>query len=147
MTFTVTKLVNERAMIIGTDKFGVSGKTIVSTEQWDEVNSNTAYDQATEAFDAAVKEFFAPLTEASEKLVSALEKPEDETGYVVLNEGAPATPGEERVLIKLTRDSMILRLIEEGKADSRLVWVNDELEVLEPVKALSAQSVPAVGQD
>ena len=77
-----------------------------------------------------------------EQIVSVLNK----AGFVKSSRG----PQGGYRLMKKPEDyttGMILRLIEEGKADSRLVWVNDELEVLEPVKALGAQSVPAIGQD
>jgi hypothetical protein len=132
MTFTITRLVGNRAMVRGTDVHGSAGETVVDTTQWDDINGHGEYDQAQSAFDAAVQEFFAPLTEAAEKLAKAVNTPQDSLGYVVLQEGTDPVQGEERVLVKLTPDSMILRAIETGETD-RLVWVGDNLEVAEYV--------------
>jgi hypothetical protein len=129
MTFTITKLVNDRVVVSGTDSFGTSGKEILDATQWNEINGHSEYDQAVEAFERAVESFFAPITEAAEKMQASLERPTDSLGYVVLSEGSEATPAQEEVLVKLTRDSIILRLLDQGDED-RLVWVNDQLDVL-----------------
>lgn len=136
-TFTTSPLVGSRVLVSGTDVNGVTGSEVVSSAQWDEVNANTAYDQAAEAFDSAVEAFFAPLTEAAKALDEERKRPtKDPIGYVVLHEEVAATPGQSEHIIKLTRDSIVLRLIEQGESD-RLVWVNGELEVL-------AQSAPTL---
>jgi hypothetical protein len=138
-TFTITRLVGDRAIVKGTDVFGVEGSVTVFTTQWDEVNANTAYDQATEAFEAAVEEFFAPLTKAAEAMHQSVSRPTDSIGYVVLREGQAAVPAQSEHIVKLNRDSVILRLVEQGDFD-RLVWVGDELEVL----ADGGQPIPGV---
>lgn len=126
--FTITRLMGERAQVSGTDVAGNSGRTVVSTAQWDELNANTAFDKAKEAFDEAVENFFKPLTDAAEKLETAMSRPEDSIGYVVLHEGVSGTQAQDEVIVKLTRDSIVLRLIEEGDTD-RLLWVGDDLEI------------------
>lgn len=130
MTFSIHTLVGERVLVKGTDQFGVTGQTVLDSSQWAQVNSHKEYDQATEAFEQAVEEFFAPILDAAAQLDQAKAKPEpDSIGYVVLSEpeeGRPAKPGH---LVKLTHDSIVLRLLEGGQHD-RLAWVGDNLEVL-----------------
>jgi len=129
MTFTTSKLTGERVLVRGTDVFGAIGETVLDSSQWSEVNSRKEFSQATDEFDKAVAEFFKPLTEAAEKIGKKMEKQPDAASYVVLSEaqaGVEAKPGQ---LIKLTNDSICLRLIEQGNTD-RLVWVDKKLEVL-----------------
>jgi hypothetical protein len=130
MTFTIQKLTGSRAVVSGTDVAGTEGKLVVSTHQWDELNARTETDQAQAAFDTAVEAFFKPLTDAAEELATKVQRPTDSIGYVVLSEpeeGRPAKPGQ---LVKLTHDSIVLRIIESGNTD-RLLWVGDNLEILE----------------
>jgi hypothetical protein len=138
-TFSITRLVGDRAVVKGTDVFGVEGQTTVFTTQWDEINANTAYDQATEAFEAAVEEFFAPLTKAAEAMHQSVSRPSDSVGYVVLREAQDAVPAQAEHIVKLTKDSVVLRLVEQGDFD-RLVWVGEDLEVL----AEAGQPIPGV---
>ena len=139
MTFTVTRLVGNRALVQGTDTLGTSGKTVVDTTQWDDINGHDQYSQAEADFESAVNQFFGPLIEAAEKFEREVDVPSDPAGYVVLQEEVEATEGQERVIVQLTRDSMILRLIEQGETD-RLVWVGDTLEVSEHVTDDQAQA-------
>lgn len=131
MTFTTTKLVGSRVLVKGTDVFGVEGQTILDSTQWDEVNAHREFDQAADAFDAAVTEFFAPILEAAEKMNRKVEATPDPVSYVVLHEAVEAVPGQPGQLVKLNHDSIVLRLIEQNAATARLVWVGDELEILE----------------
>lgn len=131
MTFTITKLTGSRALIQGTDILGTDGKTVVSTEEWDGIQAHKDLHVAGDAFDAAVEEFFAPLNEAAEKLKAAgMGKAIDEDTFVVLHEGTEPVEGVAPVVSHLSHDSIVLRLIERGDGD-RLVWVNDQLEILE----------------
>ena len=84
MTFTTSRLTGERVLVRGTDVFGTTGSTVLDSSQWTEVNSRKEFSQATDEFDAAVQAFFAPLTEAAEKINKKLEKPTDACRYVVL---------------------------------------------------------------
>lgn len=130
MTFSITKLVGDRAIVKGTDKFGTEGSTVVTTTQWDEVQAHSQFHTSVEAYDAAVEEFFAPLIAATEAVEAKMARPAaDPISHVVLHEGTEAVQGEEATIIKLGRDAIILRIVEEGKTD-RLVWVDDELEIL-----------------
>jgi hypothetical protein len=129
MTFTTTKLVDERVLVRGTDVFGTSGSTVLDSSQWSEVNSRKEFSQATDEFDKAVADFFKPLTEAAEKVNKKIEKQPDALSYVVLSEATEGVQAKPAQLIKLTKDSIILRIIEQGNTD-RLAWVADELEVL-----------------
>lgn len=131
MQFTTTNLVGDRVLVKGTDKFGTEGSQVVSSTQWNDVLAHDSYLTATDAYETAVEEFFAPLMAAAAQAEKKLARPKnDPSAYVVLHEGVEAVAGEERVLIQLDKDSVILRLISDGDFD-RLVWVADELEVLE----------------
>lgn len=129
--FTTTRLVNNRVMVAGEDARGNKGQMTVDSTEWDEVCADQAFSRATADFDAAVESFFAPLTEAAEKVASTYAKPVDPAGYVVLAEGVEGQPAQPEQLVKLSTDSIILRLIDEDQTD-RLVWVSeDQLDVLE----------------
>lgn len=130
MTFTTLALTGDRVLVKGTDGQGTQGETVLDGSEWAEVKANRDHHLAHDEFEAAVEEFFAPITEAAEKLNAGFVRPDtDESSFVVIEEGEEATPGRRPVVFKLSRDSIILRLLEEGGED-RLVWVNDELEVL-----------------
>jgi hypothetical protein len=81
-------------------------------------------------FDAAVEAFYAPLLQAAEAHNKVLERPEDSLSFVVLDEGSEGEARRPQHVVRLSKDSMVLRLIEDGSTD-RLVWVGDELEILE----------------
>jgi hypothetical protein len=124
MSFTVQTMLGGTALVSGTDKLGNAGKCLVSTTQWDELTGRDNFSKAQADFDAEVEKFFAPLEKAAKKAKKALERPaQDPAEYIVLTEakkGRVATPAE---VVSLTKDSIILRLIEEGTTD-RLVWVD-----------------------
>lgn len=125
MTFHVQNMIGGQALVSGTDKLGNEGKTVVSTTQWDELNARSNFSKATEDFNAAVEEFFAPLTEAAKKAERELNRQkQDPAEYVVLTEGTEGAEAKPAEIIQLTRDSIILRLIEEGDTD-RLMWVDE----------------------
>ena len=126
MTFTVQHMVGNEALVTGTDIAGNSGRTTVNTTQWLELQARTNFSAAAEDFDREVEAFFKPLTKAAKKLqkkVAAAEQ-QDPIAYVVLKEGTEAVAPEPAQIVELSRDSIILRLIEEGQTD-RLVWVDD----------------------
>lgn len=131
MSFTTKNLVNDRVLVEGRDTSGTEGQTVIDGAQWAELNRRQDFDRAQKDFDQAVDEFFKPLVEAADKAEKALtdQRPEDPIGFVVLDEGEDATPGTPRNVVKLTKDSQILRLIEDGHSD-RLVWVDGDLEIL-----------------
>lgn len=132
MTFTIQRLTGGRALVAGSDINGVSGQTVVFTHQWDDIAATRAFKAAEASFDAAVAEINKPLTEAIESFEAAkknLAVVDDEISYIELEpsvEGTPSKPGNR---VTLNRDSIVLRLVENGDT-SRLVWINDQLEIL-----------------
>lgn len=145
MTFTTINLTGDRVLVRGTDISGAAGEEVLDASQWNELNARDDVSRAQQAFDDAVHEFFAPLTEAAEKAHKALEQPEDSTAYVVVDEGSEGQQRRPKQVVKLTRDSIVLRLIEEGTTD-RLIWVNDQLEVT-AASVASAPSAPTAAPD
>lgn len=131
MTFTITNLVGSRALVQGTDRFGVKGEVVLDASQWIELQAHTDFNKASADFDAAVEKFFEPLTKAQDKLADAMKAKLDDVETLVLEEAVEGSPGREARVVRLTKDSQVLRLIEEGKADDRLIWVNDTLEITE----------------
>jgi hypothetical protein len=146
--FKTNILVGERVLVSGTDVTGESGKTIVDATQWNELALRKDVSKATADFDAAVEAFYAPLTDAADAAEQAFKgnKPDDASAYVVIQEEVPATPGQVGHTVRLTRDSVILRLIEEGNTD-RLVWVDDQLEVLEVLPNTSTSAAVVTSGD
>ena len=126
--FNVTRLAGARALVQGTDE---GESTILYTEEFDELKGNTALKEAEADFGAKVKEFFAPVVEASEAFEQAKKAAltiNDPAFRVVVQEAIEATAGQtERVRI-VQRDTAILRLIESGDT-SRLLWVNGVIEI------------------
>lgn len=147
MTFTTTALVGDRVLVRGEDFLGTSGQVVLDSSQWAEVNRTKQFKEATKEFDAAVEEFFAPLTEAADKAKAKGQAPEqDPIEFVVLEEGENGTPGKPAHLVKLTKDSVVLRLIEENADTDRLAWVNDTLEILAASQAPSNVAVPTAAE-
>ena len=128
--FNVTRLAGKRALVQGTDE---GESTILFTMEYDELKGNTALKEAEADFDTKVKEFFAPVVEASEAFEQAKKAAltvNDPAFRVVVQEAIEATAGQtERVRI-VQRDTAILRLIESGDT-SRLLWVNGTIEITE----------------
>ena len=130
MGFTVQTMLGSEALVSGTDSMGQSGKTVVSTRQWDELKAMKNFSSAEADFDKAVEEFFAPLLEAAEAAAEAVNKPKDPAEYVVLTEEVEGVEHVPAQIIELSKDSMVLRLIEEGTTD-RLIWLSEsELGIL-----------------
>lgn len=130
MTFTTIALTGERTLVKGEDQFGVQGEVVLDATEWNTVKAQKAVLEAHETFDSAVEEFFAPLLEAQAQLETAHSRPEiDPVSYIVLDEGEEGTPSRQRHVHKLDRDSIVLRILEDGDHD-RLVWVAGQLEVL-----------------
>lgn len=128
--FNVTRLAGSRALVQGTDE---GESTILFTMEYDELKGNTALQEAEADFGAKVKEFFAPVVEASEAFEQAKKAAltvNDPAFRVVVQEAIEATAGQRERVHILSRDSAILRLIESGDT-SRLLWVNGTIEITE----------------
>lgn len=130
MSFTTLALTGDRVLVKGTDSQGTTGETVLDGSEWAEIQRRRQLTKAHADFDSVVEDFFAPIIAAQEALnVEHDGKVDDPSSYVVFDEGQEATPGRRPVVSLLSKDSIVLRLLEEGH-DDRLVWVNDELEVL-----------------
>ena len=139
--FTATALANEFFLVEGTDIRGKYGECIVFGGEWLEIKRARGTDTAKEQLDAAIEEFFKPLVEAADAFAAAKAPVVDALSVVVLNEGTAGEPARERKVLHLTRDSQILRAIEEGATD-RLLWVNGELVITAaPVEAPAPEVV------
>ena len=126
--FNVTRLAGARALVQGTDE---GESTILFTAEFDALKGNTALKEAEADFDAKVKEFFAPVVEASEAFEQAKKAAltvNDPAFRVVVQEAIEATACQHERVHILDRDSAILRLIESGDT-SRLLWVNGAIEI------------------
>lgn len=142
MTFTTSNLVNDRVLVQGTDGNGVTNQTVIDGREWAEVKAHQEFNAADADFDKAVNEFFAPLVKAAEAREAVFKQEEDPLSLVILDEGEEGTPARARQVRRLSRDSMILRLIESGQ-DDRLVWVDSDLEILQKPVSPTRKSAPA----
>jgi hypothetical protein len=141
MTFTVTRLANSRALVKGTDYTGTDGEQVLNTHQLDELDRVAKINAAQSEFDTAVEDFFAPLMAAAEKAEKAGAQTEDTDFTYVVSEGSEGVQAEERKIVKLWHDSVVLRLIATGK-QNRLVWVAGELEIIEASAPAPTAPVP-----
>lgn len=120
--FTVTQLLGGGSLVEGTDVTGKEGRTILISDRWDAVKSIRAHMQASEAFDAVVTEFFAPLTEAAEAAQAIAHPATAEWSKVVISKGTEFEPEET---VSLDMDGVLLRLLEETDG-STLRWIGDD---------------------
>ena len=137
MSFTTTDLVNNRVLVEGTDRLGHIGRTVLDSTQFLELSARDDHSLAHEAFDAEVRAFYAPLTAAAEKLEAAQQVQAEDLFTEVVQEAVEATAGQQEIRVRLSRDTVILRLIEQGD-DERLIWVNDQIEITAPVTSTEA---------
>ena len=129
--FETMDLTGERVLVKGTDSLGTEGSQVLDASEWNAVKAHGSFHQASTEFDEAVEEFFAPLVEAAEKLEKAgapSAKPDPAT-FVVFSEEVEGRESKAAEVHHLGHDAVVLRLLERGDHD-RLVWVNDQLEVL-----------------
>lgn len=148
-SFTVQELLGGGAIVAGTDTHGATGKTHVETRQWDSIKQKIVDSSNVEQFNAAVENFFKPLTDAAEAVLAASTPEPDELTFVVIDPGQDGTEAKPAEVYTLCEDSIILRILEEGnQADiDRLVWLSeDELVVLDAPAPAPADTW-AVAQD
>ena len=126
--FTTTALANENFLVEGTDVRGKYGECVIHGGEWLAIKRALGTDTAKEQLDAAIEEFFKPLVEAADAFAAAKAPVVDALSVVVLNEGTTGEPAREREVVHLSRDSQILRAIEEGATD-RLLWVGGSLVI------------------
>jgi hypothetical protein len=131
MSFTIIKLAGDRALVKGRDAVGTYGQQILDAAEWNDFNAHNQHNNAHEAFDAAVEAFFAPLSEAVDALKATAKPKQDPLFFVTVQEKSEAVAGTDEVLVRLSHDSAVLRLVEQDPDTARLLWVNDTLEILE----------------
>ena len=128
--FNTTKLAGHRVLV--QDDIGERSEILDSSE-WDEIKLHVAHHDAADAFDASVKEFFAPILEAADAVGESLAKlaaeANDPAFTLVISEGTEGIEAEPAETITLSRDSAILRMIESGDT-SRLIWVGSKIEII-----------------
>lgn len=128
-TFNTTQLANKRVLVTGdTDE----QKCILSSAEWDSIKHHRAHLAADAQFNDAVQEFFAPIVAAAEaagELVESTIPQRDDDFYFVVSKGVEGTEAQDEEVIALGNDTVILRLIDEGKTD-RLVWIGSSIEIL-----------------
>ena len=128
MTFTVTRLANQQAIVQGADDFNNTGKLVLSTHSYDAWKARHATDTAKEEFDSAVEDFFAPLMAAAEKLEATRNKPApiDPMFTVVTGEKVEGTDTVHQTIENLDVNTAILRAILDLQDTSRLIWIDDK---------------------
>jgi len=141
MSFTIIKLAGDRALVKGRDAAGTYGQQILDAAEWNDFNAHTKHNDAHEAFDAAVEEFFAPLNAAVDALKETAKPKHDPLFFVTVQEKSEAVAGTDEVLVRLSHDSAVLRLIEQDADTQRLLWVNDTLEILDATDPADIKAV------
>lgn len=128
-TFNTTKLAGSRVLVQGSDE---GESMILDSSQYDELAARTSLKEAEAAFSDAIKEIFAPLTEAAEKAEAIAKLAREVTDPAFSIELEPAVKGvQERpaVVVHLDHDTVILRMIASGDT-SRLIWVDGCIEIV-----------------
>ena len=128
--FKTTRLANHRVLVDGTDAFGYTGRTVLYSTQWDGIQAKINQTTAEDLFNKAVEEFYAPLIEKIDAIVAADEKSiVDDVYTLVVGEAVEAVDAVAPTVYRLSQDSAILRILQDGDVD-RLVWVGDKLEII-----------------
>lgn len=118
--FEVTPLLDGRTLVEGTDIKGVEGRTVLSSPAWRAVLDYRKQDEAMAEFDKTVEAFFAPLTEAADKLAETTVNP---WATVTIGESVEGVTARE---VTLDEQGIILRLLAETDG-SMLRWVGNDL--------------------
>lgn len=127
MSFTRTNLVGDDVLVEGTDVRNVDGSMVVNAKQWLHIKRHNSFQAALTSVDDAIEALLAPVQAAIDDAQASLKRPEmDSLLYVVEQEEVVGTEPQHRVITKLSPDSVILRVLEDGQ-DDRLIWVNDRL--------------------
>ena len=128
--FSTIDLTGNRVLVEGTDARGHYGSQVIDASEWLEIKGALKHNEAHEQFDDAVRSFFDPLMQAVDALQADHQPQLDPLSYVVVQEGVDSVQGRDEIAVRLSTDSMILRLLEDDPQTGRLIWVNDVLEIL-----------------
>ena len=126
MSFTVTYLAGDRALVQED-----THQIILDAEEYLAMKLRQEKTGLIAQYDQSVADFFKPLTDVADKIKS-MEKQEnriDPDFHFVLAEGTEGEEPVRREVYRLEKDTVILRLIEEGRTE-RLIWIGDQLEIL-----------------
>ena len=126
MSFTVTYLAGDRALVQED-----THQIILDAEEYLAMKLRQEKTGLIAQYDQSVADFFKPLTDVADKIKSAEEQENriDPDFHFVLAEGTEGEEPVRREVYRLEKDTVILRLIEEGRTE-RLIWIGDQLEIL-----------------
>ena len=119
-TFTTTALANGSVLVTGADGTR-SYQTLLDGRGFASIKQHEAVDMAEKDYDQKVRDFFAPLTDAAVALGEAARPTIDPAFIYIVEEGEEPVEGKPATIIELDEDTVILRLIEQGRVD-RLQW-------------------------
>ena len=119
-TFTTTALANGSVLVTGADGYS-SYQTVLDGRGFASIKQHEAVDMAEKDYDQKVRDFFAPLTDAAVALGEAARPTIDPAFIYIVEEGEEPVEGKPATIIELDEDTVILRLIEQGRVD-RLQW-------------------------
>ena len=126
MSFTVTYLAGDRALVQED-----THQIILDAEEYLAMKLRQEKTGLIAQYDQSVADFFKPLTDVADKIKSMEEQENriDPDFHFVLAEGTEGEEPVRREVYRLEKDTVILRLIEEGRTE-RLIWIGDQLEIL-----------------
>ena len=126
MSFTVTYLAGDRALVQED-----THQIILDAEEYLAMKLRQEKTGLIAQYDQSVADFFKPLTDVADKIKSVEEQENriDPDFHFVLAEGTEGEEPVRREVYRLKKDTVILRLIEEGRTE-RLIWIGDQLEIL-----------------
>ena len=126
MSFTITYLAGDRALVQED-----THQIIIDAEEYLAMKLRQEKTGLIAQYDQSVADFFKPLTDVADKIKSVEEQENriDPDFHFVLAEGTEGEEPVRREVYRLEKDTVILRLIEEGRTE-RLIWIGDQLEIL-----------------
>ena len=126
MSFTITYLAGDRALVQEADH-----QIILDAEEYISMKRHQEKTGLIAQYDQSVADFFKPLTDAADKIKDAEAQADriDPDFLFVLAEGTEGEEPVRREVYRLGKDTVLLRLIEEGRTE-RLIWIGDQLEIL-----------------
>lgn len=126
MSFTVTYLAGDRALVQED-----THQIILDAEEYLAMKLRQEKTGLIAQYDQSVADFFKPLTDVADKIKSVEEQENriDPDFHFILAEGTEGEEPVRREVYRLEKDTVILRLIEEGRTE-RLIWIGDQLEIL-----------------
>lgn len=127
-TFVATELTNNQYLVTGTDIIDAEHQALLDGTEWNELKEEARADAAGKKLDQAISDFYAPLIAAEEELKKSMAAQLDPDAFIVEEEGGPGQPATKRIVRELQPDTVVLRLIDQGKID-RLRWVKDSVVV------------------